>query len=156
LEITYGVLRIPFVLPMFFLSELWFWWRLRRLVAGDADRAWERLVSLWSDAETFYGGPVGPYMDRAMEDVVIHRFIRAYPDSERVVRTCLTHTNPYVCAYSIQTLCRLMRKRGVVPKRTDFPESLFARNEMIQERSFCFGSDKRLREIVAERIKGAS
>ena len=152
LKVAWGIVRIPFDLPRFFFNELRFWLQLRSLLAGGAERAWERLVSLWSQAETFYGGPVGPYMERAVEDVVIHRFVREYPDSERIVRSTLTHSNPYVCAYSIQTLNRLMRQRGVAPKRSDFPESLFSRGEVIHERFFCFGSEKTLGDIATERM----
>jgi len=150
--LTYALVRIPFVLPIDFLDELRFWVRLRGLAAGGAEKAWERLVSLWSNVDTFYGGPVGPSMDRVLEDVVARKFVRAYPDSDRVVCTTLNHSNPYVCAYSIRTLCRLMLQRGLVPKRTDFPESLFARDETIQEQSFCFGSAMRLGDVPTRSI----
>jgi hypothetical protein len=151
LEIAYGVFRIPFVLPLLCLNELRISLRLRRLTAGGPEKSWAKLVSLWSGCERFYSGPVGPYMKRFTEEIVIHRFVRLYPNADDTVGSTLTHPNPYVCAYSILTLYRVLKQRGVALKREDLPASLFSRVERIQEQSFCFGSEKMLSDVALER-----
>ncbi len=148
-----NIVRAPISLAKSLIDAVQDERRVRCLLAGGAEKAWKNIVPILAVAQAHYRTPAGASWVLHPEYVLVCRFLARYPNSEAVVQESLTDSNPYVCAYAIQALCRLAHRKRRKLHRRDFPETLFSRTETIQDQVFSLGVPMSLGELATEEMK---